>query len=314
MTRSSLLFFERNKLMKIAVIGSTMMDAVTYTDRAPVAGETRTAHGFHTAGGGKGANQAIAAAKLGADVLFVTMTGDDLFGAACRENYKKAGLDTTCVGTAAGTPNGVAAITVEDDGQNRILITRGANDHLTPEKIAAYEPEIAKCGLIVLQLEVPLATVYAAIDLGVRHHIPVLLNPAPATTDLSIEKACLADYFLPNETELAILTGMPTETEAEIEAAAKKLLDKGLKNVVVTMGSRGSLWLAKGRKEHIPTTKVTAVDSTGAGDAYVGCFAASLAAGMDPLKGLQRAAKYAAQSVTRKGTQDSYLTKAEFEA
>lgn len=300
--------------MKIAVIGSTMMDAVTYTDHIPAAGETRTSRGFHTAGGGKGANQAIAAAKLGADVLFVTMTGDDVFGGACRANYEAAGIDTSCVGTAQGVANGVATITVEEDGQNRILITRGANDHLTPERLATCEDKIAQCGLIVLQLEVPLKTVYAAIDMGVKHHIPVLLNPAPATTELSIEKACLADYFLPNETELSILTGMPTGTETEIEAAANVLLAKGLKNVVVTMGSRGSLWLANGRKEHIPTTKVTAVDSTGAGDAYVGCFAASLAEGMEPLQALQRAAKYAAQSVTRKGTQDSYLTKAEFEA
>lgn len=186
--------------MKIAVIGSTMMDVVSYVDKIPEAGETRESQDFHIAGGGKGANQAIAAAKLGANVLFVTAVGDDLFGRACRKNYEKCGIDTRYVMTAKDMPNGVASIFVEASGQNRIVITKGANNALTPECLKDAEAAIALCGLIVLQLEIPLETIYAAIKIGRAHGIPVLLNPAPAVHNLDIAMACQCDFFVPNET------------------------------------------------------------------------------------------------------------------
>lgn len=299
--------------MKIAVVGSTMMDIVSYTDKLPAAGETRAVRDFHTAGGGKGANQAVAAARLGADVLFVSCIGDDMFGDQCRMNYEREAIDTRYVMAPKGVSNGVATIIVEEDGQNRILINKGANDALTPAKLKEAEQAIAACGFIILQLEIPIETVYAAIDMGVAHQIPVLLNPAPARADLDIEKVCACEFFVPNETELSILTGKPTTTVEEIKTAAAELLARGLKNVIVTMGARGSLWLTKERTEFVPTAKVRAVDSTGAGDSYIGCFAETWSRTGDILASMRRASRYAADSVTKPGTQDSYATKKAFE-
>lgn len=300
--------------MKIAVIGSTNMDLISYIDQVPAGGETRASADFRTAFGGKGANQAVAAAKLGADVLMVSAVGDDIFGDKFMENYRECGIDTSQVSVIKGVASGVASIIVEDSGQNRILINKGANGELTPELLAKSYPELEKCGLIVLQLEIPLETVYAAIDFAKEKGIMVLLNPAPASKELSIEKACLCDFFVPNETELSILTGMPTDTVDEVKAAAKVLLDKGLKNVIVTMGSKGSMWLSNEGQEMVPTQKVKAVDTTGAGDSFIGCFVENYGRNGEILAAMQEASKYAAMGVTRKGAQSSYATRAEFEA
>lgn len=299
--------------MKIAVIGSTMMDIVSYTDQMPAAGETREVQGFHMACGGKGANQAIAAGKLGADVEMLTAVGDDLFGEKARQNFVAHHVDVKHVETIKGKANGIATILVDASGQNRILIHRGANDALLPASIEAAAEDLKRCGLFVLQLEVPLPTVYAAIRFAKAHGIEVLLNPAPATTALSLEMACQCDFFVPNETELSILTGKPVRTIDEIRIAGKALLQQGLKNLIITMGSQGSLWLCEGREELVPTCKVKAVDSTGAGDAFIGCFVEHYARTGDILAAMQRASRYAAFSVTRKGTQDSYATRDEFE-
>lgn len=298
--------------MKIAVIGSTMMDVVLYVDKIPEAGETRESQDFHIAGGGKGANQAIAAAKLGANVLFVTAVGDDLFGRACRKNYEKCGIDTRYVMTAKDMPNGVASIFVEASGQNRIVITKGANNALTPECLKDAEAAIALCGLIVLQLEIPLETIYAAIKIGRAHGIPVLLNPAPAVHNLDIAMACQCDFFVPNETELSILTDCPVGTEEELCRAANTLIEKGLKNVIVTMGAQGSLWLSTAGVQKVAARHVKAVDSTGAGDSYIGCFAETWSRTNNILESMQRASLYAAMSVTRPGTQNSYADQEEF--
>lgn len=299
--------------MKIAVIGSTNMDLVSYTDTIPVAGETREATGFHTACGGKGANQAVAAGKLGANVMMVTVIGDDLFGEKSMDNFMDNNIDTEYVWTATGVASGVATILVDSTSQNRILIHKGANACLTPEVIDEAADALRECGLIVLQLEIPLETVYAAIDFGVANGIPVLLNPAPATKELSMEKACLCDFFVPNETELAILTGMPTGTEAEIKKAAMSLVNRGLKNVIVTMGSKGSMWVSKNDFLVIPAKTVDAVDTTGAGDSFIGCFVENYSRTGSIPEAMKEASLYASFSVTRKGTQDSYLTRDEFD-
>ena len=299
--------------MKIAVIGSTNMDLVSYTDTIPAAGETREATGFHTACGGKGANQAIAAGKLGANVMMVTVIGDDLFGEKSMDNFMDNNIDTEYVWTATGVASGVATILVDSTSQNRILIHKGANACLTPEVIDEAADALRECGLIVLQLEIPLETVYAAIDFGVANGIPVLLNPAPATKELSMEKACLCDFFVPNETELAILTGMPTGTEDEIKKAAMSLVNRGLKNVIVTMGSKGSMWVSKNDFLVIPAKTVDAVDTTGAGDSFIGCFVENYSRTRSIPEAMKEASLYASFSVTRKGTQDSYLTKDEFD-
>lgn len=212
--------------MKIAVIGSTMMDIVSYTDEMPQAGETRRVNGFHIASGGKGANQAIAAAKLGADVVMMTSVGDDMFGEQSRKNFQNHHIDMSLVKTAADTSNGIATIVVDESGQNRILINPGANEKLRPEDIEAAEKELSECGLFVLQLEVPLETVYAAIRFAKAHGIKVLLNPAPASRELSLDMACQCDFFVPNETELSILVDKPVDTVEQVKDAAKSLVKK----------------------------------------------------------------------------------------
>ena len=299
--------------MKIAVVGSTNIDVVSYIDKIPEGGETRAAQNFHTAHGGKGANQAVAAAKLGADVLMVSAVGDDMFGKGALENFKQIKIDTSRVNVIEGVATGEATIIVEASGQNRILIYKGANDKLTPELLMQAADDLKKCGLIVLQLEIPLETVYAAINFANENKIPVLLNPAPAVKNLSIDMACKCDFFVPNETELGILTDMPINSREEIKSAANSLLSKGLKNIIVTMGSQGALWLANGIEEFIPARKVQAVDSTGAGDSFIGCFVENYVKTGDVLESIKRASLYATLSVTKKGTQDSYATAAEFE-
>ena len=300
--------------MKIAVIGSTMMDIVSYTDTMPQAGETRRVSGFLIASGGKRANQAIAAAKLGADVVMMTAVGDDMFGEQSLKNFRKNHIDTSLVKTAEGTSNGIATIIVEASGQNRILINPGANEKLCPADIEAAGEALAECGLFVLQLEVPLETVYAAIRFAKAHGIKVLLNPAPASRELSLEMACQCDFFVPNETELSILVDKPVDTVEQVREAAKSLVERGLTNVIVTMGSRGSLLVTAEETQLVPSLKVDAVDSTGAGDAFIGCFVDTYARTGDVLGSMQRASKYAALSVTRKGTQDSYADTEEFAA
>lgn len=300
--------------MKIAVIGSTMMDIVSYMDRMPEGGETRRVEGFHIASGGKGANQAIAAAKLGADVVMMTSVGDDMFGEQSRKNFQNHHIDMSLVKTAKDTSNGIATIVVERSGQNRILINPGANEKLTPADIEKAGAELAACGLFVLQLEVPLETVYAAIRFAKKHGIKVLLNPAPASRELSLDMACQCDFFVPNETELSILVNKPVDTVAQVQKAAKSLVAQGLTNVIVTMGSRGSLLVTAEETQLVPSLKVDAVDSTGAGDAFIGCFVDTYARTQDVLGSMQRASQYAALSVTRKGTQNSYADAREFAA
>ncbi len=298
--------------MDIAVIGSNNVDLITYIDRMPAQGETLEAPDFQMGCGGKGANQAVAAARLGSEVLMLSRVGNDIFAENTLNNFKRNGIDTKYVLPTEAT-SGVAPIFVDRDSNNSILIIKGANDLLTPADIEDAAEDIATCKLIVLQLEIPLETVYAAIDFGNKHGIPVLLNPAPAHPDLDIERVKGATYFMPNETELALLTGLPVDTIDEVKAAAQLLLDKGVQDVVVTLGSRGALWINGERETLIPAVEVKARDTTGAGDAFIGCFSHYLVATGDVEESLTIAARYAADSVTKLGTQTSYATREEFE-
>ena len=299
---------------RIAVIGSNMMDLVTYVQRMPARGETVEAPSFEMGHGGKGANQAIAAAKLGADVLMLTKVGDDMFGDNTIRNLQKFGVDTTHVGRVAGKSSGVAPIMVEPSGENSILIIKGANNDLLPVDVERAAADLQRCDLILLQLEVPMQTVYAALAFGKAHGIKTLLNPAPATPALDRHKVCDASFFVPNETELAILTGMPVETETQIIEAAQSLLAQGVGTVIVTMGARGALLATAQQVERIAPISVKAIDTTGAGDAFVGSFARYFAAGETLRSALSLAVRYAADSVTRRGTQKAYATEAEFQA
>lgn len=298
--------------MGIAVIGSNNTDLITYITRLPVEGETIEAPDFEIGFGGKGSNQAIAAARLGSKVLMVTCVGDDAFGTAYLENYRANGIDSSLVKQVSGT-SGVAPIFVDPDSRNRIIIVKGANNGLLPEDVEAAAAEVAKSSLIVCQLEIRLETVAAAIELGERLGIPVLLNPAPATTDLDLELAAKCRYLVPNETELELLTGMPTSSDDEVRSAARVLLDAGCENVIVTLGARGVVWFsADGREARLEQFPADAVDTTGAGDAFIGCFAHCIDAGLEIREGLELANAYAARSVTARGTQKSYPSAEEF--
>lgn len=298
--------------MDIAVIGSNMVDLITYIDRMPKEGETLEAPSFELGCGGKGANQAVAAAKLGSKVMMVTKVGDDLFGGNTIQNLQNFGINTEFTSKVPGTPSGVAPIFVDPESKNRILIVKGANQHLLPKDIDLAAARLKECSLIVLQLEIPLPTIYRAIDFGNEHHIPVILNPAPAARELDFDYICKCDFFMPNETELEILTGMPVETEEQIRDAAAFLIGKGVKNLIVTMGSRGVLWVTKDYVHHIEAHSVDAIDTTGAGDAFIGCFSHYYVKDKDILNAIKMATGFAGLSVTKRGTQISYPSKDEW--
>ena len=296
---------------QIAVIGSNMVDLISYIRRMPKEGETLEAPDFSMGCGGKGANQAVAASRLGSKVLMVTRVGNDIFAENTIANFANNGIDTTYVLPTVAT-SGVAPIFVDEQSRNSILIIKGANALLTPDDLDAAESDIAKCKLIVLQLEIPLETVYAAIEMGTRLGIPVLLNPAPAQPDLVLDKIKGCEFLVPNESELSLLTGMPVDSLEDVRRAASVLLRVGVKHVIVTLGSRGALWLNTQGEELLPAAHVTPLDTTGAGDAFIGCFSHFLVQTGDIRRALIQANAYAGDSVTRRGTQTSYATADEF--
>ena len=298
---------------RIAVVGSTNVDLVTYVKRMPVRGETIEAPRFEMNHGGKGANQAVAAAKLGADVVFVSAVGDDMFADGALGNLSRLGIDTTYVRRAPNRATGVATILVEPNGENSIIIVKGANGDVSPADVERAGEALKRCDLILLQLEVPLETIYAAIAFGRRHGVKTMLNPAPAAPDIDPQYVRDVSYLAPNETELALLTGAPTGTEAEVEAAARGLLSQGVEAVIVTLGARGALLATAHGMQRIAPVPVEAVDTTGAGDAFVASFARFHAGGLSLAEALAKAARYAADSVRRSGAQKSYATAAEFE-
>lgn len=299
--------------MDIAVIGSNMVDLISYIHDMPKMGETLEAPDFKMGCGGKGANQAVAAAKLGASVMMMTKVGDDVFAENTIRNFQQFGVDTEFVEKVTGVSSGVAPIFVDQSSQNRILIIKGANQHLKPADIDRAEVRLKNCKLFILQLEIPLETVYYAIDFANKHQIPVILNPAPASKALDIQYACKCDFFMPNETELEILTGMPVETMEQIQLAANSLFAKGLKNLIVTLGEKGSVWFHDNEVVHIPPHKVNAIDTSGAGDAFIGCFAHYYIATGDVKQAMNMASAYSAYSVTGQGTQSSYPSKSQFD-
>jgi ribokinase len=298
---------------RIAVIGSNNIDLVTYVTRMPARGETLEALSFEMGHGGKGANQAVAAARLGASVVLLTKVGDDMFADKTIGNFAGFGIDSKYISRVKGRSSGVATIMVEPSGENTILIVKGANADLSPADIERAAEDLKTCGLILLQLEIPIDTVYAALAFGKKHGVKTLLNPAPAVANLDPERIRDAAFLVPNETELAILSGLPTASEAEIETAARSLLAKGVETVIVTMESRGAMLATADAVRRIAPVRVTPVDTTGAGDAFVGSFARYYAGGDGLDAALNKATRYAADSITKRGAQKSYATEAEFE-
>jgi ribokinase len=298
--------------MKIAVIGSNMIDLVTTVNRMPRIGETIEAPSFDVGFGGKGANQAVAIAKLGGDVLMLTKVGDDVFGPSVKKNFESLGIDARYVDVVSGVSNGVAPIFVDPDSNNSILIIKGANNFLSAKDIDRAADDIKKCGLIILQLEIRLDTVYYAIEWGAKNGVPVILNPAPAV-ELDYNYVRKVTFFVPNETELETITRMPVSTIDEISAAARFLVREGVRNVIVTLGSKGSLYVAEGREELIPPHEVRPVDSTGAGDAFIGSFAVYYLKTGDIAEAMKTANRYAALSTMKPGAQKSFPSLEEFE-
>ncbi|OXJ26209.1 ribokinase [Burkholderia sp. HI2714] len=292
---------------RIAVVGSVNIDLVTRAPRLPVPGETLLGTDFHTVHGGKGANQAVAAARLGASVAMIGCVGDDAFGARLHDALAAEGIDLTHLDRIGGTATGVATITVGEGGANSIVVVPGANAHLDADRIDAAREAIAGAAMLVSQLEVPVATVARAIACASAHHTPVLLNPAPAQP---LFDALLArvDYLVVNETEAESLTGIAVGDDASALRAADALCAKGVGNVLVTLGARGVCWRGGAGNGRLRAMSVVAVDTTAAGDTFVGGFAAARAGGasMDDAIGFgQRAA---AISVTRYGAQTSIPT------
>jgi ribokinase len=298
---------------RIVVVGSANVDLTTFTDRFPKPGETIFGQKFDLGFGGKGANQAVAARLCGADVFMVARVGSDLFGPATIENFKKLGIDTTHVKQVEGLSSGVAPIFVEPNGQNRILVVKGANDALKPADVDAAAETLKTADCIVLQFEIPLETVYYTIGFARRHGIRCILNPAPGQP---VEMGALVDldYFVPNESEAETITGTAVRNVEDARKCAEKLLAGGIRRVIVTLGANGSLLAGRGVSEHLPPYAVKSIDSTGAGDAFIGSFAVFLAEGVAEQEAVRRANLYAGLSTTGIGTQKSFYDRARFDA
>jgi ribokinase len=296
----------------IVVVGSANIDLTTFTDQFPRPGETIFGRKFQLGFGGKGANQAVAASLCGAHVSMVARVGDDLFGPATVQNFTARGIDATHVLVTPGVSSGVAPIFVDSAGQNRILVVKGANDSLLPADIDAAADLLRGADCIVLQLEIPVETVYYTLRFARRHGIRAILNPAPGQT-LDLREVANADYLIPNETEAEALTGLPVTNLHEARACAIHLLKEGVPRVIVTLGANGALRASIETVEHVPPYRVDAVDTTGAGDAFIGAFAAFLAAGASERDAVARANVYAALSTLAVGTQMSFVNLDRFE-
>jgi ribokinase len=300
-----------NQPPRITVVGACNIDLISYVPRLPTLGETLHGTRFQMGFGGKGANQAAMAAKLGADVTMIAKLGRDVFGENTLKNFEQLGISTRHIHFTDQAFSGVAPIAVDPDGRNSIVIVTGANDLLTAAEIEAAREDIAASGVLVCQLEIPLELNLTALRLARAEGVMTIFNPAPASADLPAEIYRLSDVFCPNETETQLLTGMPVTTLAEAEAAARVLLARGTSAVILTLGARGSLVVTPHATQHVPARTVQAVDSTGAGDAYVGSLAYFLGLGEPLLEAAQRAGVIATLSVQRPGTQTSFPSRAE---
>ncbi len=297
---------------RIAVVGSANIDLTTFADRFPRPGETIFGQRFDLGFGGKGANQAVAARLCGADVFMLARVGADLFGPATLENFRKIGVDTTHVKQVEGLSSGVAPIFVEPNGQNRILVVKGANDAVKPADVDEAAEMLRGVDCIVLQFEIPLETVYYTVAFARNHGVRCILNPAPGQP---VDMNALAglDYLIPNESEAEAISGTPVRDANDARKCAEKLLAGGIRCVIITLGANGSLLAANAGCEHLRPFAVNTIDSTGAGDAFIGSFAVFLAEGVPEREAVRRANLYAAVSTTGIGTQKSFYDRGRFD-
>lgn len=291
-------------MAKILVVGSSNTDMVVKSAHLPLPGETVLGGQYFSFAGGKGANQAVAAAKLGGDVIFLAKVGNDALGKTAVEGFKKEGIDVSHIITDPESHSGVALIMVEDSGENCISVASGANGKFTPLDIENASELVEKASFVLVQLEIPLETVMALVDKSFAHGVPVILNPAPARP-LSDELISKLFIITPNETEAELLTGVKVTDEASAAKAARILREKGAKLVIITLGAKGAFLLSDQEQILIPSIVVNAVDTTAAGDTFNGALTVGLAEGMEIKAAIRFANQAAAISVTRMGAQSS---------
>jgi ribokinase len=297
----------------VLVIGSASVDVSVMTAALPQPGETVIGHGSLIAPGGKGSNQAVAAVACGAATHFVGRTGADAFGGMIRQGLAERGVQIGELRALADVASGLATISVEDSGKNAIVVVPGSNGRLMPGDLDPIATLIGGAAVVVLQCEIPMDTVYRAIELSHAAAVPVILNPAPFR-GLDLARAARGvTYLVPNETEASQLWGAPVETLAQAETCASWLHAQGIPCVVITLGAKGCMVAGDQAARHYDGHRVTAVDTTGAGDAFVGCLAASLASGRSREESIQRALLYSALSVTARGAQVSFPQAVDFE-
>jgi ribokinase len=295
---------------KVIVIGSANMDLTVRLERLPQLGETVSGGEFYTSFGGKGANQAVAAHKAGAEVRFLAKLGPDQNGDAIIEHLEALGLTSEGILRDESRHSGVALIMVDRMGNNAIAVAPGSNWNLTQEDIRRAEPYISWGQVLLAQLEIPLPTVEEALRLGKAHGLVTILNPAPARL-LPVEVLSLADILTPNEMEIQTLTGITVDNVDEAARAGEKLLESGAKQVIVTLGKEGSCWIRKDGAQTFPSFPAEAVDSTAAGDAFNGALACAVAEGLPIQEAIRLGNAAGAIAVTRKGAQDSLPTREE---
>lgn len=289
---------------KIVVVGSSNTDMIVKSDKFPEPGETLLGGNFYISPGGKGANQAVAAARLGGEVIFICKVGDDDFGKRSVEGYKKEGINTQYIMTDHSHPSGVALISVNSAGENKITVAPGANGDFMKEDIQTQKDLLSQAEIILLQLEIPLGTIGQVLKLAGENNIKVVLNPAPAQT---LPDWYYKDLFLitPNETEAEQLTGISIEDENSALKASKRLVEMGVKNVVITMGKKGAFVFTNEYTGLVPAPKRDVVDTTGAGDVFNGALVVALAQKKEWEESVTFACMAASLSVSKIGAQSS---------
>jgi ribokinase len=300
------------KRPRIVVVGSVNTDMVVKGNRLPGPGETVSGGRFLLAGGGKGANQAVAAARLGAEVTLIAKVGRDMFGDQAVDNFRREGIQTDGILRDPEQHTGVALILVDRAGENLISVASGANHALTPDEITEAADRIERADVLMLQLETPIETVLQAARIAAKADVPVILNPAPAATLPAALLKCVT-YLTPNETEVEQLTDIPVGDEASAQQAAERLLEMGVRHVIVTLGAKGARITSPSGTTLVGSTPVEAVDTTAAGDAFNGGLAWALANGMPLQQAVRQACLVGALSATRLGAQPSLPTRDEFE-
>ncbi|MBE6232061.1 MAG: ribokinase [Bacteroidales bacterium] len=288
---------------KIMVIGSSNTDMTVITDRLPVPGETVLGGRFAMGPGGKGANQAVAAQRLGGNVSFICKVGNDIFGDNAIKHYLNEGMDTSGI-MRSNQPSGVALISVDKKAENCIVVASGANADITEADIEAHRKEIEEASILLLQLEIPVEAVVRAAKIGHEAGNYVILNPAPAC-ELPEEIYQYISLIIPNQTEIALMTGVEARDEEGAANAVEVLRKKGVQDVIVTMGSKGSMVYHEGKAEFVPSKKVNAVDTTAAGDTYCGGLCVALSEGKDIIEAARFATAASALTVQKQGAQES---------